>query len=623
MTDPIFPEKIANSYFVNRFSYINQTAYVYAIYKDKHGKKFFAKGYSGSQRSKKRLLLEREVAILQLLEKHKFSFVLPVVGVVKQKWRFIVLFPYISSKELIHFSQKTKITTVLRMLTNISSLTKKLENKKNSVIPSRPGWLLVLSYPYILIKALIAFPELFFLYFHSLKIFINGAIQLFQEQASYFAHRDIHLKNILKHGKKEVIVDWPYAAFTVKDWDFLMLLINRWDDAKMRKVLLKYKTLSNYHISLGIFIATLFLTDRNLKIRMRKSVIKFLLEIDKIPTEYKYIPQVSIMKKICIALREVIFGINQEHLSRLPKRISGYALVDVLSSNKQTNISVGVYQNKKHERVIVKLWEGKRKTLSYINLRHEIAVYQVLTKAIRRVTSSLKNSKVLLPSFISYNEQQNRLILMRSYIEGRETLSFSSPKAQLTSVKTVIDFLQELTNHLTQEEKYIIGQRTLKHFLLFLPLVIVVLIKKSPKKIFLFIRVIGLLLRGVPSLLNEKEYVLTHGDLHGENIFLGKGYIGIIDCEQMRITYPHYDVIASISSRKTNLTVASMLLKSLLAKSYKRNLQLPIVSLMINCSLQNLMTNSHPKSRLRYQSVLDIGSQLGAFQSFSTKGVSL
>lgn len=624
MNDPIFPHLIEKYEFIERIMHKTQTEYIYALYKDSKGNKYFAKAYSGRPKSKSRKLLEKEVAILKLLQRYNLSFVLPVVSTSISKWNYIVLFPFVKAKELISYSYPSKIKTLINMLDKISSLSSIVkEDEHDKVLAYRSGWMLVLSYPFVLLKALIVFPGLFLLFFHILVLFIQGAHQLFNAPADTISHRDVHPRNILKRGKTEILVDWCYAAFCVKDWDYIVLLISRWDESKIRKSLLKTRVISAYHRSLAIFIATLFLTDRNLSQRIRQSIVQFLLEIHKIPIETTFISPVSLVERIRIAVWEVILGITQEHISYLPKHILGYTRITQLAQNKYTNISVGLYETKRHEKVIIKIWEGKRKTLSYINLRHEIAVYQVLTNVINRLSQKLVSTRIHVPTFITYKEQANKLILVKSCIEGRQISSIQNPKEQLLSVTTIINYLRELTQHMTQEERLVIGQRTLIHFLFFLPIVIITLLKKNPRELFSYIRAIRILLRGIPSLISEQTYVLTHGDLHGENIFLNGKEIGIIDCEQMRITYPHYDVIAAISSRKTHPTVASTLLRMLLSESYKSKLQLPIASLMVNCSLHNLMSNAHPESKVRYQTLLDIGSRLGRLRSLRMRGVTI
>lgn len=598
MKDNLFPLHINAFKYVSRINIKGQTGYEYAVYKDSRGKKYFAKGYEGNKYSTRRLLLEKEVTFANYAKQYSIDFILPVVATFRWKFGLIVLFPYVHGKELFAYSKsyrKRILPKALDSIRSIASFTTSLDT-----VPSawRPGWMLVCLFPLLFLKSLFAFPAVSLLIVLNTIVAFRGLVYLWKEPATYIAHRDFNPHNLLKTSKKMFIIDWCYVARTVKNYDVLYLLITHWDDLVIRNMYLELIMHSYYHRALGIIIATTILTDTRISQRTQKSVIAFLMFLLEKKCVGIY-PRATFFHLLEVVASEIL-GIKSKIATVPPKRIGQYYYEKDLSMQEDLNIVTCLYSSKSGKKVIGKFWFGKIKNRGFISIIKEIKILTILH-------SSLLENKtrilVLFPKVVSTIQNHTMIGYLQEYIEGRKLSDVKSVKTYLKVYDDTVRFFKELSNALTVEQKDTIGNLTMVHVLLKLPLKIVQVCIKYPNQTGYFIWAYLKVIYYSKQVVNAKAQTLTHGDLHGDNVLLNDKRIFVIDVEQMRMTYAWYEYITTISSRKTPVDVSSVLSKRLNVAIKKYNIGKYLSVLLIHNSISNL-SNSLPRKSMNRQTIL-------------------
>ena len=257
---------------------------------------------------------------------------------------------------------------------------------------------------------------------------------------------------------------------------------------------------------------------------------------------------------------------------KLPEKLGGYFLVKTISKNSTFNeFQIGVYKNRTGKKVLVKGWFNKSKNLSYYTLVNESKTYQILTDVRKRISKSLPAhiTKVHFPKLITIKEDNDSLILISEFIEGR-TIEDMAPRNKYKYFNLTKQYLVAIGNSLTEEERISFTSREGADYVSIYLLALVKSIFEHPANTYALFKGVPVFLAGLSELLKQKTLHLTHRDLHGENIIVGKKDIGVIDPEFAAFTLPEYEYLSSIANSWGDKEYCQLLLKDL-AKTWKLN----------------------------------------------------
>jgi len=173
---------------------------------------------------------------------------------------------YVDGKTLAHSSQRNQLKIYNQVLAKLA----RLNLSKQPSIGYRSAGFLVVTFLYILAKAISLRPQLAKLIFRSGRQFGLGAKDLFKGKLK-LVHRDLGLDNILVTPKNIFLIDWQYAAISLPIYELVGIWRSLSRDRGLAEAFItsikpKYLTnklaLSQFK-SLAIYYSLLGLTDLN------------------------------------------------------------------------------------------------------------------------------------------------------------------------------------------------------------------------------------------------------------------------------------------------------------------------------------------------------------------------
>ncbi len=272
----------------------------------------------------------------------------------------------------------------------------------------------------------------------------------------------------------------------------------------------------------------------------------------------------------------------------LPKKVGKYRFLKTLSI-KGFPFGTGLYQDRFGNKVVIKIWDREQKDIYYFNLLHQIEVMKVITNVQNRLPEK-KLFGFSTPKFIDAKVYQNKAILIMENAAGKSMHTVQSAKVQFRIYKKCLKFLEILSTNLTDEEKKIITTKNVWDFVFLYPLILPTAIFMQFKMIPTFISGTKTFFKGVFPLTKLKPDRLVHGDLHPDNILITKNNkFSLIDLENVRLCYPEYEPITTISLKGNSKEFKNLVIKEYLnQKRMNKNKRLAIDLLIVNNSIHNL-----------------------------------
>lgn len=216
--------------------------YKYAIYKDRQGKKYFAKfWHTGLRRGMKRYLTNEINCLKYFSEntttilKEKFSIAKLVYYEITPNVTFYMV-EYIDGKPLSKFKEAKQSETLILALEFMNKFTIGRVEKK--IFPSRSFAFYLLSFPYLFLKAVFNYPHKFTLLFKSLIKFYLFII-LGGQRKDTLNHRDLNLENIIVKGKVNYLIDFQLAAITAPEFEYASIIRSTVRNYNLTKKLMK------------------------------------------------------------------------------------------------------------------------------------------------------------------------------------------------------------------------------------------------------------------------------------------------------------------------------------------------------------------------------------------------
>jgi hypothetical protein len=243
---------------------------------------------------------------------------------------------------------------------------------------------------------------------------------------------------------------------------------------------------------------------------------------------------------------------------KAPKSLAGYTLVSTIRKNfRFKNTVVGCYK-KRGKKYFIKYWSGRVPDMKYYFLVEEFISTKNLYKLLNKY--HIVNLKVAQP--IELVKTPKYLFTVYEFLPGKTLSQYSN----LTIARTISDILidlQKLSNSLNQSELNLFSKRHSIVYLLTFPLITILMLIVSPEEVGIILSSAGLSLVPLADYLS-KALVLSHRDLTPVNILIFKDKPYLLDCENLVLTVPGYDIsylnslpgyksITSILKNKFNL----------------------------------------------------------------------
>jgi hypothetical protein len=281
---------------------------------------------------------------------------------------------------------------------------------------------------------------------------------------------------------------------------------------------------------------------------------------------------------------------------------------------------VGLYQNRRGKKFVLKMWEGTYKNSGYYDLLHEIAVTKTLRTIHRRIKKQLpqelRNFSVL--KYTNHIITKKRIIMITEYSQPGKINKRLNSQQKAELLLSTKKYLHIIGSHATQEEIMTITSKKGVTYILQFPIIWVMALMRHPN--FVGDLILGLMtfIKGIPALLGISSRALVHGDLDTSNIFYNEKGVSITDLEQTIFSFSCLETIATISSKKNSQSIIELILEDFFQDKINKSL---FAALSVFTAIYSLTgINSHEGNE-RYIFVLKAANKLllPSNMLFSTK----
>ncbi len=200
--------------------------YSYAIYKNKSGKKAFAKMWSGKFNNYSYYCLLNEISVYKVLNsarKRSASSLPPkfrgisipdFYASASTKNSLLILMEYVRANNAEDLSDKEKLAVYLKSVDYYHFLGNKLTKSERKLISRRSGFTYVLLYPLVFIKAFINYPKDWLTFVRTIPVFLSAIFDLLKNDQFVLTQRDLQFKNILYKNGKIILIDLEMCVMT-------------------------------------------------------------------------------------------------------------------------------------------------------------------------------------------------------------------------------------------------------------------------------------------------------------------------------------------------------------------------------------------------------------------------
>jgi len=244
----------------------------------------------------------------------------------------------------------------------------------------------------------------------------------------------------------------------------------------------------------------------------------------------------------------------------LPTNIGQYSLVSPVKKNSTfQEFLVGLYSNGA-KFAIGKTWSGSH-PFFYHSLKNEANLYKLLCKKAQelafRTPRALKH--IHIPQILGYQETSKSLSLLIEHISGKRLYEYSTDVQKEEYLKAVY-YLRYLGENMSSYEKTKIGKRTGLSEAISYPVFFVIAIIQNFRQSLIILKSSVTFISTVRELISQKRFVLTHRDLHFNNILVCKNAQYIIDLEFAVYALPEHELVTTLISQWKNKTIRKFLI---------------------------------------------------------------
>lgn len=231
-----------------------------------------------------------------------------------------------------------------------------------------------------------------------------------------------------------------------------------------------------------------------------------------------------------------------------PKSIGAYIFeLEFKKIGDRNSYPLGIYRNPEGEEALFKMRDARIKDYHYYSLLNEINMYQILNKALRRLNRILPErlKNITIPKIICVVEDKNYIGMLLEYVDGQTAQDLSSEKKGKIYF-LILEFLQYLGNHITDDERKKISKRTPMHYLFLYPFLVIKAIVTYPRSSSIVLLGIPIFFNAIFYMIKDGKSALTHRDLHFKNIMVSGNRLMLIDLQKCVFTEPLHDAVTTL-----------------------------------------------------------------------------
>lgn len=194
-----------------------------------------------------------------------------------------LLIEYISGTSLHEHSADIQKKEYLKAIHYLRYLGENMSSYEKNKIGKRTAMSEIVSYPVLLLFALIANLGEYKTLLRSCLIFIKYGKTLMLQKKLVLTHRDLHFKNIILAKNEMFIIDLEYTVFALPEIDLVNSVISQWKNVQLRKYLLGELSSYNHFVvnALLIKMSTHYLINRKLSEEHKKRYLDILQTVNK------------------------------------------------------------------------------------------------------------------------------------------------------------------------------------------------------------------------------------------------------------------------------------------------------------------------------------------------------
>jgi glycosyltransferase involved in cell wall biosynthesis len=306
-----------------------------------------------------------------------------------------------------------------------------------------------------------------------------------------------------------------------------------------------------------------------------------------------------------------------------PNKVGVYTFYKNLEKiGPKNSYAIGLYKDPHGQFVFAKMRSASTHDYHYLSLRNEINIYEILTRVRERIDSILpkKFSNIEIPNLLHVHEDSNHLIMFLKYHKGKPLVT--SKNADKTDIFILCSkYLTYLENHMTQQDRQRVSQRSPIHLLYLLPFISARTVMNHPTLWYSILQAWFYIILNYKTVTTSWEASLVHRDLHFRNILIDGNKIAIIDLQQCVITEKLQEYVTILRYYWETDTEYATLHNSLM-NSY---VDVPTFTnrvrwLALHSAIHGLTDNSFPKDmKQRWKNFLNYTLQKNSF----TKEISI
>lgn len=226
---------------------------------------------------------------------------------------------------------------------------------------------------------------------------------------------------------------------------------------------------------------------------------------------------------------------NQTKRIIIPDKVGEYSLISrVIKKYQVNNFGIGIY-GYKGKKFFVKTWCGSLRDISYYSLINEYLVNRLMYEKLLSLKSEIK-----VPKLIDCIQSKNSVSVVFEYVKGNDISSLPFKKQKVFYGK-IIGAFDKVTKDLTESERKQFTKRHFGFYLLSLPYLALVTIYTNPKLIGSVFKALRTCL-GSAIFVSSSKLSIAHRDLLPEHIKISRDGIYVLDCENLVLTIPGYDL---------------------------------------------------------------------------------
>lgn len=272
------------------------------IYKNARGRKGLAKIWKGRIKNHDYYSLRNEINVLKVLtavsgrlvkitpDYFKDVKLQTSLGTIEKNNFLLLMTEFVKGSLARELPDREKLQVFLKAQGYIAYLGENLTKKERSRISDRTIIKYLLTYPFILVKAIILEPYWAPALLRGMVVFLKSLSGVSKVNHK-LVHNDFNFNNILISGRKILILDLQYCVFTFDIYEFVTALHYNWEYKQFSRLLIKnIKSRFNYHQDFGklfaglcVNSATHCLADNSFskdRIKLYKDFLNFSLKLE-------------------------------------------------------------------------------------------------------------------------------------------------------------------------------------------------------------------------------------------------------------------------------------------------------------------------------------------------------